>query len=291
VPPGGQPQSPAGEPAPEAPPQAPGGVPDSLAQAPASAAPDSSETDTAIREILPADVPALPRPFGIGESLKFSIQYGPIKAGTGILTVEGVERVGDQDCLRLVSTAQSNPVFSPFYKVRDKVESLVDVRHLLTRRTRKALNEKDYRLDQTIEWDQEQGKLTYEDGTTLDVVPGERDVLGAFYYVRTLPLEVGVSVPIQTHDNKKSYPLMIHVLGEETIDTPLGRFDCLVVEPKLQSDGLFRRSGSLKVWLTRDHRRLPVMMQSSVKVGAISAVLIEVRHGNRSEPTFGLNVN
>jgi hypothetical protein len=177
------------------------------------------------------------------------------------------------------------------YKVRDEVVSLVDVRQLLTRRTRKDLNEKDYRLRQSVEWDQEEGKLTYEDGTTHDVMPGVRDVLGAFYYVRTLPLEVGASMPMPAHDNKKSYPLVIDVIGKETIDTPLGRFECLVVEPKLQSEGLFRRSGSLKVWITRDKERLPVMMQSSVKVGAISAILIEMRRGDRSEPQLGLSSN
>ena len=257
----------------------------------ATVAADSGAGLPVAGEVPEPEAPPLPRPFGVGESLKFSIQYGPIKAGTAVLSIEGVEQVGDRECLRLVSTAQSHALFSPFYKVRDKIVSLVDVQHLLTRRTRKALSEKDYRLEQTIEWDQEQGKLTYHDGTVLDVVPGERDVLGAFYYVRTLPLEVGASIPVPAHDNKKSYSLIIQVVGEETIDTPLGRFECLVLEPKLQSEGLFRRSGSLKVWITRDQERLPVMMQSSVKVGAITAILIEMRRGNRNEPTFGLNVN
>ena len=232
-----------------------------------------------------------PWPFGVGESLKFSIQYGPIKAGTAVLAVEGVERVGERDCYRLASTAQSHAIFSAFYKVRDRVVSFVDVQKLLTRRTTKSLNEKDYHVEQAIDWDQEMGRLAYEDGSTIEFMPGARDVLGALYYVRTLPLEVGASIPVPAHDNKKSYPLVINVLAAERIDTPVGRFDCLVVEPKLLSDGLFRRSGSLKVWVTNDEERLPVMMQSAVKVGAISAILVELKRGDRAAPPLGFHVN
>jgi hypothetical protein len=257
---------------------------------------DAAEADSALTgevgeaPLAPPEVP-YPRPFGIGEELTFSIQYGPVKAGTAVLAVEALERVGDRECYRITSTARSNPIFSFFYKVKDHIVSLVDVRHMLTRRTTKDLHEKDYRLDQRIDWDQDEGVLSYEDGTVLDLDPGARDILGAMYYVRTLPLSIGSSIPMPTHDNKKSYPLTIDVIAEETIDTPLGHFDCWVVEPRLESAGLFRRSGSLKVWLTRDEERMPVMMQSAVKVGAITAVLVDLQRGDRSLPGFGLNAN
>jgi hypothetical protein len=216
----------------------------------------------------------------VGESLRFSLQWGPIKAGTAVLAVEAIDRVGPHECYRFASTAKSLPFFSTFYKVNDRIESFADRKTLLTRRTTKRLREGDYRLDQDIAWDHENAVLTYQGGSTLDLVPGARDVLGAMYYLRALPLAVGDSFPIDTHDNKKSYPLLINVLREETIDTPLGRFDCWVVEPELQTSGLFRRSGSLTVWVTRDEHRMPVMMQSKIKVGAVAAILTAVERGD-----------
>jgi hypothetical protein len=142
------------------------------------------------------------------------------------------------------------------------------------------LREGVYKLDQEIEWNQEEKRLRYQNGDDLELPPGARDVLAAMYYTRTLPLEVGASIRMPTHDNKKSYPIVIEVLGEEKVETPLGKFDCWVVEPKLETPGLFNRTGSLKVWLTKDAERTPVLMQSEVKVGAISAVLIELERGN-----------
>ncbi len=223
-----------------------------------------------------------PRPFEVGETLRFSLQWGPVKAGTAVLAVEAIEQLGPHQCYRFASTARSLPFFSAFYKVDDRIESYSDTRTMRTRRTVKRIREGGYKLDQDIAWDHDNEVVRYADGATYDLVPGARDVLGAMYYVRTLPFAVGDSIPIDTHDNKKSYPLRIDILREETIDTPVGRFRCWVVEPKLQTSGLFQRSGSLTVWLTHDEHRLPVMMQSKIKVGAVSAILTAVERGTRS---------
>ncbi|HWN80954.1 MAG TPA: DUF3108 domain-containing protein [Candidatus Udaeobacter sp.] len=237
-------------------------------------------TDSTAAEPYVAQEVPHPLPFQVGEKLKFSIQYGPIKAGTSTLEVEAVENVGDHECYRFVSATQSLSVFSAFYKVKDKIVSLADVRYLLTRRTSKTLREGGYKLDQEIEWNQEEKRVRYKNGDDVELPAGARDVLAAMYYTRTLPLKVGDAIRMPTHDNKKSYPIVIEVQGEDTVETPLGKFNCWVVEPKLETPGLFNRTGSLKVWLTKDEARIPVLMQSEVKVGAISAVLIERKRGS-----------
>ena len=42
-----------------------------------------------------------------------------------------------------------------------------------------------------------------------------------------------------------------------------------VVEPLMKSVGVFKHKGSLKVWLTNDRLKLPVLMKSKVLVGSI----------------------
>ena len=53
-----------------------------------------------------------------------------------------------------------------------------------------------------------------------------------------------------------------------------GTFDCLVVEPVQETAGLFKHKGKLKVWMTDDDRKMPVLMKSKVLVGYLSAELI-----------------
>jgi hypothetical protein len=274
----GERESPAGPAVPGADSAGPTAAGSGATTAPGDSAEGGSDSLDSDPPYVPDEVPH-PRPFKVGERLKFSIQYGPIKAGTSELAVERVERVGDHDCYRFVSSTQSSQVFSAFYKVKDQIVSLADVRYLLTRRTSKKLREGTYKVDQEIDWDHDAQELEYEDGGKIPMKPGARDVLAAMYYTRTLPLAVGDSIRMPTHDNKKSYPIVLHVIGQETADTPLGKFDCWVVEPLLETPGLFNRTGTLKVWLTNDEERVPVIMQSEVKVGAITAVLIERQRG------------
>lgn len=218
---------------------------------------------------------AAPRfvPFGPGESLQFSIDYGPINAGEASLEVVEIADTAGRPCYVVESKASSNRFFSAFYMVRDKVVSHIDTRSLATRFFSKRLREGDYRKNVAIRFDQEAGKAHYLDGREMDVPPGVQDVLSAFYFVRTLDLTPGEKTAISTHSSHRTYDLEVVVHGRETITVPAGTFDCLVVEPMLQGEGLFQHQGQLTIWITDDDRRLPVLMRTKVKVGAIDASL------------------
>ena len=69
-------------------------------------------------------------PFGPGESLRFSIEYGMIKAGSAWLEVSGMETYRGRSCYHLVSRAESNDLMSKIYKVRDRIDSLIDAEGL-----------------------------------------------------------------------------------------------------------------------------------------------------------------
>jgi len=69
------------------------------------------------------------------------------------------------------------------------------------------------------------------------------------------------------------------VHGRERVKVPAGEFDCLVVEPVLEGEGLFQHEGKLTIWMTDDARKMPVLMKTKVKVGSIDASLREYRSG------------
>jgi len=102
-------------------------------------------------------------------------------------------------------------------------------------------------------------------------------VLSAFYYVRTQPLPNGATLLLPTHDNKKSYDMEVKVHRRERVQVPAGTFDCVVVEPMLKSEGVFKSKGSILVWLSDDERRIPVLVRSKVPVGSISVSLTDMR--------------
>jgi hypothetical protein len=215
----------------------------------------------------------VPNPaFGVGETLEFSISYGPISAGEAVMEVKEIIRYNNHKCFRLISTAKSNKFFSFFFKVDDRVESLLEVYGLYSLHFEKHLREGKYRADRYVDFDQKQ-HLAFADGDTIPIQEYVQDALSSLYYVRTLNLQVGNSVFVENHSDKKNYSLEVKVLKREKVKVPAGEFDCLVVEPILRASGIFKHKGKLTVWLTDDQFKIPVLMKSKVAVGSIASKL------------------
>ena len=52
--------------------------------------------------------------------------------------------------------------------------------------------------------------------------------------------------------------------------------ECLEVEPEAKFGGIFNRKGKVKLWFSRDDRRLCAKMTGKVPLAKVKAVLIEV---------------
>jgi len=220
--------------------------------------------------------------FGIGERLRFDIGYGFINAGYATMEVIDLVEYNGRPCYRVVSTANSNKFFSSLFKVEDRVESIIDAIGIFSWSFQKNLREGSYRSDRAYSFDQKANLAFYEDDT-LEVEPYVQDALSILYYARTQHLEVGKSIYIDNFTDGEHYPLEVRVLEKETVKVKAGKFDCLVVEPLLLASGIFKHEGRLKVWLTDDRLKMPVLMKSRVLVGSITAELTEFDLGEIPE--------
>jgi hypothetical protein len=221
-------------------------------------------------------------PFGVGERLEFEIKYGFISAGTATLGIPETVTERGYECYRIVSLAESNAFFSAFFTVRDVAESYLDTRELVPRRFEKRLREGDFRAHDIVLFDHDKHVAIYpkRGDRLVPISVGAQDILSSLYYVRMMDLTVGRSTFIDNHADKKNYALEIKVLRRERVKVPVGRFDCLVVEPVMRGAGLFSHQGRLTVWLTDDAARIPVLMKSKIMVGSITAVLTDVDYAN-----------
>jgi Protein of unknown function (DUF3108) len=242
--------------------------------------PDTSDLTGAVtlpagREVLPAAA----HPFLPGETLKFSVQYGFIKAGTAYLEVPQVKEWNGHPVYMFVARAESNAFFSRFYKVRNRIESFWDSTGHYSRRYTENRREGGYKATSEIVFDYDKQEARYQDGRTFPIPPQVQDALSSFYYTRLQSLPLGGSVVFDYHASRKSQPLEVKVLGRQRVETPAGKFDCIAIEPVLKAGGIFKNKGRLVIWLTDDQRRMPVMMKSKVVIGSISVLLVEARPG------------
>lgn len=214
----------------------------------------------------------------VPEKLVYELSWTGIPVGTATqeITEEGSDR-------RIVSTARSNDWLYVFFPVDDRIESLLAKAGGpfpgLTRHYRMRINEGGRHRDREIVFDQEKGVAIYRDRLSgerreIPITPPIFDVYGSFYYARHLPLEVGKSYVVTVLDGKKVEQVEVRALRKERVKTVLGELDTIVIRPMVKSEGVFEGKGAVHIWLTDDHRRIPVRAQTRVTVGSVTANLV-----------------
>jgi hypothetical protein len=211
-------------------------------------------------------------PFGEGELFTYAIQYGLIYAGEATLEIRNIAVLDSAKAYHVISTARTSSAFDHVFKVRDRHDSFVDYDNLFSLSFEKHLREGKFKRDEKVVFDQKNHVAIYAD-KRVPIAPNTQDFLSAVYYARTLPLEVGQAIAMANHTGGKNYPIYIKVLRRERIKVPAGEFDCLVVEPILQTSSLFEHKGKLTIWITDDTVKMPVLLRSKVVIGAFEAVL------------------
>ena len=221
--------------------------------------------------LIPAGAQEPFLPFGPGERLDYALKWTFITAGHA--TIEMIADTADTTALQIRTRAYSTGLVDAFFTVRDSIYSTIDRQTLWPRRFEKHLREGSFRSDSIYTFDQEQC-LVHSNGNTVACSTQVHDILSAMYRARTFDLAVGDSVSVNVYEGGKLYSLDVAVLKQESITVEAGTFDCLVVEPHLKSDAIFKQKGRLWIWLTNDSRRIPVLMKSAVAVGSIVAELV-----------------
>ncbi len=215
-------------------------------------------------------------PFDVGEKFEYSVGWGNVlKAGKVSLEVEDIVQYQGHDVYRVVVKGRSTKLFSLFYRVRDKLESLIDVNELFTRRYWTKQDEGHKKRQRKYEFDQENNTVKYKEKDYY-IRYGIHDEISAVFYIRTLDLQVGKSVYVDIFAKRKNWQVKCNVKKIETIKVPAGRFETILVEPELRFDGIMKK-GKIKVWFTNDKRRIPVKVRSKITIGSILIKLEKYR--------------
>ncbi|MFC1553565.1 DUF3108 domain-containing protein [candidate division KSB1 bacterium] len=218
--------------------------------------------------------------FDVGEKLVFDIDWGVATVGSAEMAIPRILKWNGREVYEITSRALSNDLISKIYKVDDRIVSYIDKEGIFSWRLEKNLNEGDWHQRSLFMLDQDIN-LAYSRKDTVEIPEFCQDVLSAFFYIRTVDLEVGKKIEIPNYDNDKVYYLVVDVLKKQEIRVPAGKFKCIVVEPKLKTQGLFKHQGRIKIYLTDDDRRIPVLMTSEVKFGKIQAKLKRIENTNQ----------
>jgi hypothetical protein len=228
------------------------------------------------------DVPKL-IPFKVGEKFEFSVNWGNVKAGSATMRIEDLLDYQGHDVYQVIVEAKSSKFFSVFYPVRDKLESLIDVKGLFSRRYWTKQDEGNRKWERKYEFEQENNFAKYKDKTYY-IRSGIQDEVSAIFFVRTLDLQVGTPVYVDIFAKRQNWQVRCDVLKTEKVKVPAGEFETILVEPELKFEGLWKK-GKAKIWLTNDERRIPVKVETKFVIGSINMQLEHYQLGDNVAST------
>lgn len=208
--------------------------------------------------------------FDAGETLDFDLAWSRISGGAARMTIAPIDKHG----YRITSVGKSGTFFSHFFKVRDEIESVVARDDFSTLEYHKVLDERGRRKDELTVVD-ERNHVAIRKGKSIPVPHPVFDPLSLIYYIRTLDLSPGSVHEFPIIADGKLYTVVATVLNRETITTPAGTFNTVVVEPKMEGQaGVFKdEQNRLLIWYSDDERHLPVRVRSDLRIGSITVSL------------------
>ena len=226
-------------------------------------------------------LPSYADSFTIPEKLVYDLRWMGIKAGTASLEI-----ISEEDTTKIISQAHSVKFISLFYKVDDRIVSILTKGTSRlpigqSKRYRVKIREGKHRRDKEVIFDHDKRKALFIDyrknkKEEFRIPSSVFDPISGFYYLRTLELVVGDPIYITIFDSKKIWDVEVQVLRKEKITLPpaFEPIDTIVVKPLLKSEGIFFRKGDVYIWLTDDIKHIPVLVKLKVAIGHVTATLI-----------------
>jgi len=207
----------------------------------------------------------------VGEKMEFSVGWEFVRAGTAEINISQQGESG----YKIHNFARTNGFFDIFKRVRDTLVSqgvCLGDKMQSTLFTTDQL-EKKYTAKKYVQYLWQENKVSYTKNETTkvyDVAAGHLNVLDAFYLTRIMPPSQGKPLSIPVFDAGEIYHVKVRFLKREKLRAPWGeRVDCIVIQPDLETEGVFTSKGAIKIWLTDDEKRIPLKITAKIKIGHI----------------------
>ncbi|SDC50842.1 DUF3108 domain-containing protein [Williamwhitmania taraxaci] len=231
--------------------------------------------------------------FASGESLTYAMSYTLMFIWTDVgevtFTATDDTYLG-KDALHFRAVGKSYPFYDNFFKVRDVYEAWVHPKTLKPFYFNREVDEGGYTINNiyTFDW---KTNLLYayikrknrpEKHDTLAVLPCSIDIVSVLYYCRNIDYssaKINQKFPISLALDDELYTVLYRYQGKEEIDVKgLGRFRCLKFGIGLVKGSVFSGKEELTLWVTDDDNKIPIYIESPIKVGTVRGRVIGMKN-------------
>jgi hypothetical protein len=228
--------------------------------------------------------------FNVGEEITYKIYYNLnfiwIPAG------EVTFRVRENDTqYHITAAGRTYPSYEWFYSVRDYFETYIDKNTMLPDTFMREVNEGNFTMYNKMTFDQENQKITSYKGKTKETAKEEEvdyaecmhDIMSIVYSIRNKEFDedkIGARIPIKVALDGEVYPLSVEYKGisKKKKVKGLGKFNLHEFSPELIAGNVFTEDAKMKLFVSADENKIPVLIESPVSVGSVKVVLKEYKN-------------
>lgn len=225
--------------------------------------------------------------FQTGEKIHYQVYYNWgflwIHAGEAFFEV-GQSEIEGKEINNFKSYGKSLDSWDLFFKVRDYFQSYADD-SLKPYKFVRNTYEGGYAVNNTYLFDHdnkriysftENSKKPYIEDT-LPLPPCTFDMQTAIYYVRNIDFtnaSPGQKFPISMIIDNELVNLYVRYIGKDTIEARNGAvYKCIVFSALMMEGSIFKGGEDVKVWVTDDDNKIPVLVEAKIIVGYVKAYL------------------
>ncbi|MGD8726957.1 MAG: DUF3108 domain-containing protein [Gemmatimonadales bacterium] len=218
--------------------------------------------------------------FPVGETLVYDARFGFLDLGDGLMHVAGIDTIRGVPSLHLVFRLRGG---SFFYRLDDRMDSWVGLEDFASRRFVQDFHEGNSERYTAYEIFPDSGFYRQSGVDTVSATSAAPlDDAAFFYFARTVDLEEGQTYEFDNYFRPDRNPVVLEVLGRDTLDLPAGRFPTIVVQPTIQGRGILEEAKEPRMWLSDDARR--IMVQLKLKFASIATITLRLREVTDSLP-------
>lgn len=223
--------------------------------------------------------------FSNAEILTYKLYYNVnfLWIGAGTVTFK-IEDRGDHFFAEAIGRTHGG--YDWIFKVRDTVQSIINKETLLPEETVRIVNEGSYTRYDHVKYMRNSRLARSEMGKTRNQTTSEtinidqcvHDILSTVYAFRNTPTNHLGEQSIFSLDmllDRKKYPISMRFHNAEKGKKikGIGPVDTYMIEPKLIVGNVFSDEDGMKIWVSQDNNKVPLLIESPIAVGKIKAVL------------------
>jgi hypothetical protein len=231
--------------------------------------------------VLRGSAAAAPEPVALrdGEQLVYRVSWGIFPHAGEIKIAARNEMDGGKPYLVVTTLTSTRGILRRLFPFEAKAESIFErnTGRLIVLTESSASGRKKTNTAMEFDYSNWTARFTdFANSANNQIVPvpqGEpMDLIMSLVQTRSWNLKPGDTRDADVVFEKDIYQLTIHALGYEDVETKLGKFKTLLLEPRMEKTppkGMFKRGSKVHVWIAQDDdRHLPVKFEVEFKFGA-----------------------